>query len=209
MHLHNVKFFGSLAVSALLSVGALQAQSSAPNNVLGGAVKFTAAINPANLETTASGKPVGFFPIPPIQGHPADIVGISPGFVIPSPLALALPIDPQSEPVKAGEFALLGGIRVSYPQDNLFIEFATFREDLQGNLFAVPTVNGKALPGIEVATASGATIQTINNGTQFTIQSKLLVSQALAQFVNQLFKTTVLVPGLLIANQDLIADVLN
>jgi hypothetical protein len=211
MHLYNVKIFLSLAASALLGVGALQAQSygSFPNNVLGGSVTFTSTINPANLERTASGKPVVNFPIPIVPGHPADVVGISPGFASENPLALMLPIDPQSQPVKAGDFAFLGGISVSFPQDKLFITYTDFREDLKGNLFAVPSVNGKAFPEIEVATAAGATFQSINGGTQFTIKSKLLVPQALAQFVNGIFHTTVLTPGQEIATQNLVADVIN
>jgi len=116
------------------------------------------------------------------------------------------PVDDGQEPP---DFALLGGVSVSYPQDGLFIEFTQFREDTIGNLFAQVTVNGKSMGEIHLVIAIGAHFAPSPDRTQFIITAKLQVSAALAQAVNTLFNTTVLTPNEQIATEDLIADVLN
>src|SRR6266446_8893132 len=141
MQFYNVRLLGSLAAFVLLGVNAGQAQS--PANVSGGFAEFTPPINLSRLETTDNGgltHNTAAFPLPPIAGHPVVINPQSPGF-FNQQQSLFLPIDPQSQPAKTGNFALLGGVSVSYPQDGLFIEFTQFREDTIGNLFAQVTVN--------------------------------------------------------------------
>ena len=209
MQFYNVRLLGSLAAFVLLGVNAGQAQS--PANVSGGFAEFTPTINLSSLETTANGGQThsrAAFPIPPIAGHPVVINPQSPGF-FNQQQSLFLPIDPQSQPAKTGNFALLGGVSVSYPQDGLFIEFTQFREDTIGNLFAQVTVNGKSMGEIHLVIAIGAHFAPSPDRTQFIITAKLQVSAALAQAVNTLFNTTVLTPGEQIATEDLIADVIN
>jgi len=224
MQFSNVRFLGSLAAFVLLGVNAGQAQSSGsmpiqqaqssgsiPANVSGGFAEFTPTINLSSLETTANGglsHSRAAFPIPPIAGHPVAILPQSPGF-FNQQQSLFLPIDPQSQPAKTGNFALLGGVSVSYPQDGLFIQFTQFREDTIGNLFAIVTVNGKSMGEVHLAIAIGAHFAPSPDRTQFIITSKLQVSAALAQAVNTLFNTTVLTPGEQIATEDLVADVIN
>ena len=223
MQFHNVRLLGSLAAFVLLGVNAGQAQSSGsmpiqqahssgsiPQNVSGGFAEFTPTINLSSLQTTANGltHSTAAFPLPPIAGHPVAILPISPGF-FNQQQSLFLPIDPQSQPAKTGNFALLGGVSVSYPQDGLFIEFTQFREDTIGNLFAQVTVNGKSMGEIHLVIAIGSHFAPSPDRTQFIITAKLQVSAALAQAVNALFNTTVLTPNEQIATEDLIADVIN
>ena len=223
MQFYNVRLLGSLAAFALLGVNAGQAQSSGsmpiqqaqssrsiPQNVSGGFAEFTPTINLSSLQTTATGltHSTAAFPLPPIAGHPVAILPISPGF-FNQQQSLFLPIDPQSQPAKTGNFALLGGVSVSYPQDGIFIEFTQFREDTIGNLFALVTVNGKSMGEVHLVSAIGAHFAPSPDRTQFIITAKLQVSAALAQAVNALFNTTVLTPNEQIATEDLVADVLN
>jgi len=208
MQFYNVRLLGSLAAFALLAVNAGQAQT--PANVSGGFAEFTSTINLSSLQTTANGltHSTAAFPLPPIAGHPVAILPISPGF-FNQQQSLFLPIDPQSQPAKTGNFALLGGVSVSYPQDGIFIEFTQFREDTIGNLFALVTVNGKSMGEIHLLSAIGAFFAPSPDRTQFIITAKLRVTAALAQAVNTLFNTTVLTLNEQIATEDLIADVLN
>jgi hypothetical protein len=208
MQFYNVRLLGSLAAFALLGVNTGQAQT--PANVSGGFAEFTPTINLSSLQTTANGltHSTAAFPLPPIAGHPVAILPISPGF-FNQQQSLFLPIDPQSQPAKTGNFALLGGVSVSYPQDGIFIEFTQFREDTIGNLFALVTVNGKSMGEVHLVSAIGAHFSPSPDRTQFIITAKLQVSAALAQAVNALFNTTVLTPGEVIATEDLVADVLN
>jgi hypothetical protein len=221
MQFYNVRFLGSLAAFVLLGVNAGQAQTSdpmsanvgasIPANVAGGFAEFTPTINLGSLETAANGALThgrAAFPIPPIAGHPVAILPISPGF-FNRRQSLFLPIDPQSQPAKTGNFALLGGVSVSYPQDGIFVTFTQFREDTNGNLFAIVTVNGKSMGEIHLAIATAARFSPSPDRTQFIISAKLQVSAALAQAVNALFNTTVLTPGEQIATEDLVADVVN
>jgi hypothetical protein len=223
MQFHNVRFLGSLAAWALLGVDAAQAQSSdsipanaqssssIPENVAGGFAKFTPNFKVNSLEIGANGAlthTTATFPIPAIAGHPAvAVLALSPG-IFPQGI-LFLPIDPQSQPAKAGDFALEGGVSVSYPQDGLFLEFTEFREDTSGNLFARFSANGRDVGGgeIELATATAARIGLTPDKTQFTISENLQISAAFAQAVNTLFHATVLMPGQQIATADLVADV--
>jgi hypothetical protein len=223
MHFYNVSFLGSLAAFALLGVNAGQSQSvdsmssneqsasSIPANVAGGFAKFTPDSKIDSLETAANGAlthTTATFPLPAIAGHPGvAVLALSPG-IFPQG-NLFLPIDPQSQPAKAGDFALEGGVSVSYPQDGLFLAFTEFREDVSGNLFARFSVNGRDIGGgeIELATATAARIGLTPDKTQFTISAKLQISAAFAQAVNGLFRATVLTPGEQIATEDLVADV--
>jgi len=149
--------------------------------------------------------------MPSIAGHPGvAVLALSPGF-FDQEGNLFLPLDPQSHPAKTGDFALLGGVSVSYPNVGIFITFTEFREDISGNLFARVTANGQAIGGgeIELVTASAARIGLTADKTQFTIQAKLRVAAQLAQAVNALFNSSVLVPDEQIATEDLVADVIN
>jgi hypothetical protein len=225
MHFYNVRFLKSLAAFALLGVSAGQAQSSGsipleqaqssvsiPANVAGGFAQFTPNSKINSLEKAADGAlthTTATFPLPAIAGHPVAVRAISPG-IFPQG-SLFLPIDPQSQPAKAGDFALLGGVSVSYPQDGIFISFTEFREDTSGNLFARFSANGHDIGGgeIELATATAAKSAPTADRTQFTISAKLQISAAFAQLVNGLFHATVLSPGEQIATEDLVADVAN
>jgi hypothetical protein len=224
MRLYNVRLLGSLAALAFLAVGAANAQSfpaksrqsesttSVPANVAGGFTKFTPDFKINSIEKAADGTmthTTATFPLPAIPGHSVAVRAISPG-IFPQGI-LFLPIDPQSQPAKAGDFALLGGVSLSYPQDGIFIAFTDFREDTSGNLFGRFFVNGQGVGGgeIELANATGAKIGQTSDHTQFTISAKLQISAAFAQLVNRLFHATVLSPGQQIATEDLVADVAN
>jgi len=222
MKFYNVRLLGSLTALALIGVSAAQAQSfpammnhpgsssSVPANVAGGFAKFTPDIKISSIEKAADGTVTNnkaTFPLPAIPGHPVVVQAISPG-IFPGGI-LFLPIDPQSQPAKAGDFALLGGVSLAYPQDGIFISFTDFREDTSGNLFARFFANGQDVGGgeIELATAAGAKIA--SNHSQFTISAKLQIAASFAQLVNRLFHANVLTPGQQIATEDLVPDVVN
>jgi hypothetical protein len=213
MRFYNLRFLGSLAVFALLGVNAGQAQSSSsvPASVVGGFAQFSPNSKIDSLEKAADGAmthTTTTFPLPAIAGHPGVAVrAISPG-IFPQG-SLFLPIDPQSKPAMTGDFALLGGVSISYPQEGLHLAFTQFREDTAGNLFARFSANGQDIGGgeIELATATASRIAPTPDKTQFTIAAKLRISNAFAQLVNGLFGATVLTPGEQIATEDLVADV--
>ena len=224
MQFYNARFLGSLAAFVLIGVNAGQAQSSdsmsanvggsIPTNVSGGFAKFSPNSKVNSLARAANGAlthTTSTFPMPSIAGHPGvAVLALSPGF-FDQEGNLFLPLDPQSHPAKTGDFALLGGVSVSYPNVGIFITFTEFREDISGNLFARVTANGQAIGGgeIELVTASAARIGLTADKTQFTIQAKLRVAAQLAQAVNALFNSSVLVPDEQIATEDLVADVIN
>jgi hypothetical protein len=224
MRFYNVRLLGSLAALAFLGIGAANAQSfpatfrqtgstnSVPANVAGGFAKFTPDFKINSIEKAADGTmthTTATFPLPAIPGHPVAVRALSPA-IFPQGI-LFLPIDPQSQPAKAGDFALLGGVALSYPQDGIFLAFTDFREDNSGNLFGRFFVNGQDVGGgeIELANATGAKIGQTSDHTQFTISAKLQISAAFAQLVNRTFHATVLSPGQQIATEDLVADVAN
>ena len=225
MHFYDVRFLGSLTAFALLGVNAGQAQSSdsmsanvassAPANVAGGFAKFIQDFNfkVDSLETAANGAlthTTSTFPLPVFPGHPGvAVLALSPGILVQG--TLFLPIDPQSQPAKAGDFALEGGVSVSYPKEGIFISFTEFREDTSGNLFARISAKWTGYRGgeIELVTAAAARITPTPDKTQFTISSRLLISAQFAQLVNGLFHASVLTPGQEIASQGLVADVAN
>jgi hypothetical protein len=145
MKFYNVRLLGSLTALALIGVSAAQAQSfpammnhpgsssSVPANVAGGFAKFTPDIKISSIEKAAGTVTINkaTFPLPAIPGHRVVVQAISPG-IFPDGI-LFLPIDPQSQPAKAGDFALLGGVSLAYPQDGIFISFTDFREDTSGS----------------------------------------------------------------------------
>jgi hypothetical protein len=226
MHFYNVGFLGSLGAFVLLAVNAGQAQSSGsmplehtqssssvPATVAGGFAQFSPNSKIDSLGKAADGAithTTATFPVPAIAGHPGVAVrAISPG-IFPQGSRF-LPIDPQSKPALTGDFALLGGVTVSYPQEGLHLAFTQFREDNAGNLFARFSGNGQDIGGgeIELATATASRIAPTPDKTQFTIAAKLRISNAFAQLVNGLFGATVLTTGDQIATEDLVADVGN
>jgi hypothetical protein len=224
MRFYNITLLGSLTALVFLGVGTAQTQSfpasfrqpaatsSVPANVAGGFAKFSPDFKIDSVEKAADGAmahTTATFPLPAISGHPVAVRAISPG-IFPQGI-LFLPIDPQSQPAKAGDFALLGGVSLSYPRDGIFIAFTDFREDISGNLFGRFFANGQDVGGgeIELANATGAKIGQTSDHTQFTISAKLQISAAFAQLVNRLFHAAVLSPGQQIATEDLVADVAN
>jgi hypothetical protein len=141
MHFYNVGFLGSLGAFVLLAVNAGQAQSSGsmpleqtqssssvPATVAGGFAQFSPNSKIDSLGKAADGAithTTATFPVPAIAGHPGVAVrAISPG-IFPQG-SLFLPLDPQSKPALTGDFALLGGVTVSYPQEGLHLASLNF-----------------------------------------------------------------------------------
>jgi hypothetical protein len=115
MRFYNITLLGSLTTLVFLGVGTAQAQSfpasfrqpaatsSVPASVAGGFAKFTPDFKINSVEKAADGAlthTTATFPLPAISGHPVAVRAISPG-IFPQEI-LFLPIDPQSQPAKAG-----------------------------------------------------------------------------------------------------------
>ena len=223
MKLNNVRFLSALTALALFGVSDLRAQSqntvpanvaggTVPANIAGGFAKFTPVSQISSLAKAANGamtNTTATFPMPPIAGHPVvAVLALSPA-IFPQGIFF-FPIDPQSQPAKAGDFALEGGVSVSYPQDGIALSFTDFRVDILGNLFARITFNGQSIGGeIQLANASAARIGLSPDKTQFTIIETLRVSNIFAESINKIFGATVLTPNQQIANVDLVADVID
>jgi hypothetical protein len=150
MRFYNITLLGSLTALVFLGVGTAQTQSfpasfrqpaatsSVPANVAGGFAKFSPDFKIDSVEKAADGAmahTTATFPLPAISGHPVAVRAISPG-IFPQGI-LFLPIDPQSQPAKAGDFALLGGVSLSYPRDGNLSHLQTSAKTSPGTSLAV------------------------------------------------------------------------